>query len=105
MTFKCCVTATIKQRNPGGVGRHGVTVCVQANTSLLSPFISLRNQQGHLGLALKLHSSPEMDSSGGQNQILICEEGREREGVNAGGTWERSPLGEPAASDSFAICL
>lgn len=105
MTLKCYVTATIKQRDPGGIGRRRVTVCVQANTSLPSPFISLRNQRGHLGLALKLHSSPEMDSSGGQNQILICEEGREREGVNAGGTWERSPLGEPAASDSFAICL
>lgn len=54
-------------------------------------------------MALKLHSSPEMDSSGGQNQILICKARVGREGVNAGGTWERSPLGEPAASDSFAI--
>lgn len=89
MTLKCYITATIKHRDPRGIGSRRVTVCVPANTSLPSPFISLRNQQGHLGLALKLHSSPEMDSSGGQNQILICKAGGEREGVNAGGTWER----------------
>lgn len=82
-----------------------VTVCVRANTSSTPSFIPVRNQQGHLGLALELHSSPEMDSSGGQNQIPICKGRVEREGVSAGGTWERSPLGEPAASDSFAICL
>lgn len=89
MTLKCYITATIKQRKPRGIGSRRVTVCVQANTSLPSPFISLRNQQGHLGLALKLHSSPEMDSSGGQNQILICKAGGEKAGVRAGGTWER----------------
>lgn len=66
------VTATIKQRDPGGIESRGVAVCVRANTSSPSPFIPVRNQQGHLGLALNLHSSPEMDSSGGQNQILIC---------------------------------
>lgn len=88
MTLKCYITATIKHKDPRGTGSRRVTVCVQANTSLPSPFISLRNQRGHLGLALKLHSSPEMDSSGGQNQILICKEGGKREGVNAGGTWE-----------------
>lgn len=89
MTSESDITATIKHRNPEGIARRRVTVCVQANTSLPSPFISLRNQRGHLGLALKLHSSPEMDSGGGQNQILICKAGGEREGVNAGGTWER----------------
>lgn len=89
MTLKCYIIATIKPRAPRGVGSRHVTVCLQANTSLRSPFISLRNQHGHLGLALKLHSSPEMDSSGGQNQILIWKAGGEGEGVNAGGTWER----------------
>lgn len=85
MTSKCYITATIKQRKPRGVVRRRVTVCEQANTSLPSSSISLRNQRGHLGLALKLHSSPEMDSSGGQNQILIC-----KRGVGWGGGLERA---------------
>lgn len=31
---------------------------------------------GHLGLASKLHQSPEMESSGEKNQILICKMGK-----------------------------
>lgn len=31
-----------------------------------------KKASGHLGLALKLHQSPEMESSGEKNQILIC---------------------------------
>ena len=65
-----------------------MSLSVQANTSLQSPFISLRNQRGHLGLASKLHSSPEIDSGGEQNQILICKAGERGAGVNARGTWE-----------------
>jgi len=34
---------------------------------------------GHLGLASKLHQSPEMESSGEKNQILICKMGKRRE--------------------------
>lgn len=45
---------------------------------------------GHLGLALKLHQSPEMESSGEKNQILICKmgKGERKERERAGGTWE-----------------
>lgn len=89
MTSKCYIKAPIKQRNPRGLGSCCATVFAQANTSLYSPFITLRYQRATLAWHQNLIDLQKWIQVEKKNLILICKTGGGRgKGVNAGDTWE-----------------
>lgn len=53
---------------------------VQADTPTHAFICFPMKASGHLGLASKLHQSPEMESSGEKNLILICKMGKGERG-------------------------